>query len=359
MKISYFETAQYFPPRPLTTEWPVPPGLGEPDAGERAFAGTMRRLRLIEKLGFDWVSLSEHHYSPRTLTPNPTTMAAYIAGKLERLTVAVLGPIVPHTNPIRVAEELAMVDNLAPGRLVVGLLRGTMYEYLAYDLTPHEARDRTNEGMELILKAWTEPQPFGWQGRYFQFRTISVWPRPRHQPHPPTYVLGTSKETCDFAARHRLGLGVSFAPYDVVCRSADYYREQCARYGWEPGPDHLIYRANILMADSEDQARRILADAKGDVPLAVLNPRIREALIKAENANRAGPVVTPNVGGTLATTFFGDPDSIVDQVKRVRAELGAGVLDLNFRNYAAHGEEPLTEALGLFGEKVLPRVRDL
>lgn len=359
MKISYFETAQYFPPRQLTHEWPVPPGAGEPDAGVQAFGSMLTRLRTIERLGFDWVSLSEHHYSPRTLTPNPTVTAAYLAAALERLTIAVLGPIVPHTNPVRVAEELAVVDNLAPGRLVVGLLRGTMYEYLAYDLKPDEARDRTNEGMELILKAWREPQPFGWQGRYFQYRTVAVWPQPVSRPGPPTMILGTSKETCEFAARHRLGLGVSFAPYEVVRRATDHYRERCAAYGWEPGPDDILYRANILMADSDEEAQRILDALHGDVPLAVLRPEIRDALIRAETGNRAGPVVKPNVAGALSTTFLGSPDTIVEQARKVRSELGAGVLDLNFRNYAGQGESPLTDALQLFGEKILPQLRDV
>ena len=75
-----------------------------------------------------------------------------------------------------------MVDTMAPGRFVVGLLRGTTNEYLSYDLNPKEARERTDEGMELILKAWSEPQPFGWQGRYFQYRTVSIWPRPQTSP---------------------------------------------------------------------------------------------------------------------------------------------------------------------------------
>ena len=106
-----------------------------------------------------------------------------------------------------------MLDTLAPGRIVVGLLRGTTNEYLSYDLNPKESRERTDEGMELILKAWTEPQPFGWQGRHFQYRTVSIWPRPQHQPHPTTYALGTSAEAGEFAARHRIGLGVSYGTF--------------------------------------------------------------------------------------------------------------------------------------------------
>ena len=109
--------------------------------------------------------------------------------------------------------------------------------------------------MELILKAWTEPQPFGWQGRHYQFRTVSVWPRPLQQPMPPTYSLGTSRESCEFAARHHIGLGVSFAPFPVVAKSTRYYRDACARYGWEPTPEQMLYRANILLAETDERGR--------------------------------------------------------------------------------------------------------
>src|SRR6266571_6902138 len=131
-------------------------------------------------------------------------------------------------------------DTMLPGRFVFGLLRGTTNEYLSYDLNPKEARERTDEGMELILKAWTEPQPFGWQGRYFQYRTVSIWPQPQEQPHRPTYALGVSAEAADFAARHRLGLGVSYGTFELMAKSTGYYRQRCAEYGWEPGPDDII-----------------------------------------------------------------------------------------------------------------------
>src|SRR5262249_57482984 len=124
--------------------------------------------------------------------PSAPVSAAYLAARVDKIKIALLGPIVPVSNPIRVAEELAMLDTMAPGRIVVGLLRGTTNEYLSYDLNPKESRERTDEGMELILKAWTEPQPFGWQGRYFQYRTVSIWPRPQFPAHPPTYAPATT-----------------------------------------------------------------------------------------------------------------------------------------------------------------------
>ena len=179
MKVSYFETGRYVPPPDLPREWPVPAGAYDPETGAEAYRQMVDRVRFVEELGFDWVSVSEHHYSPRILTPVPVVSASYLAARVDKIKIALLGPIVPVSNPIRIAEELAMLDTLAPGSIVVGLLRGTTNEYLSYDLNPKEARERTDEGMELILKAWTEPQPFGWQGRYFQYRTVSLWPRPQ------------------------------------------------------------------------------------------------------------------------------------------------------------------------------------
>src|SRR5438105_15318600 len=123
------------------------------------------RSRYVEELGYDWVSVSEHHYSPHILTPSLPIAAAYIAQHVHNIKIALLGPIVPQSNPVLLAEEMAMLDNMAEGRLVVGMLRGTTNEMMTYDLNPEESRERTDEGMELILRAWKEPQPFGWQGR--------------------------------------------------------------------------------------------------------------------------------------------------------------------------------------------------
>ncbi len=194
MKVSFFETGHYRPPQPLPAEWPVPPAAYDHEAGAQSYRGMVERLRFVEELGFDWVSVAEHHYSPHRLTPAPIVSAAHLAACAKTIKIAVLGPIVSQSNPVQVAEELAMLDVLSQGRLVVGLLRGITGEYLSYGLNPTEARERTTEAMELILKAWTEPQPFGWQGRHFRFRTVSVWPRPLQQPHPQTYALGGSRE---------------------------------------------------------------------------------------------------------------------------------------------------------------------
>ncbi len=359
MKASYFETARYLAPHNMPSAWPAPPDVYDRAAGTQAYRGMIERVQLVEKLGFDWVSVSEHHYSPHRLTPAPVVSAAHLAACSQHIKIAVLGPIVSQSNPVQVAENLAMLDNLMPGRLVVGMLRGTTGEYLSFGLNPGEARERTTEGMELVLKAWTEPQPFGWQGRHFQFRTVSVWPRPVQQPHPPTYALGSSRESCEFAARHHLGLGISYAPFDVVARITRYYREQCAQHGWQPAPEQIIYRANILIAATDEKAQALRekqAGARNPFPLPTA---VRDSLLELDSRNIAGEARTPNVGGTLPTNFFGSPDAIVEQIGRCGAETGVGVIDLMFQTPGARDIGLLMDLLELFGKRVLPRIREV
>src|SRR5579862_8000080 len=269
MLVSYFETARYQVPPTAPAEWPVPPAAYDPETGAEAYRGMVARTQFVEELGFDWVSLSEHHYSPRILTPNIAVSGSHLAAHSKNIKIAVLGPIVSQSNPVQVAEEMAMLDTLSGGRLVFGMLRGTTNEYLTFDLNPAEARERTDEGMELILKAWTEPQPFGWQGRHFRYRTVSVWPRPLQQPHPPTFALGTSREAGEFAARNRIGLGVSYGPFEVMGKATGYYREQCAKYGWQPTAEQIVFRANIVLAETDAEAQQAMEAYPARAPFAL------------------------------------------------------------------------------------------
>jgi alkanesulfonate monooxygenase SsuD/methylene tetrahydromethanopterin reductase-like flavin-dependent oxidoreductase (luciferase family) len=359
MKVSFFETGRYPVTAETPREWPVPSGAYDPEAGVKAYRGMIERARFVQQLGFDWISLSEHHYSPRILTPSVPMAATYLASHVEGIKIALLGPIVPVSNPIRLAEECAMLDTMHPGRFVFGMLRGTTNEYLSYDLNPKEARERTDEGMELVLKAWSEPYPFGWQGRYFQYRTVSIWPRPPQSPRPETYSLGVSAEAADFAARHHLGLGVSYGSFDLMAQATGYYRKQCKEYGWEPGPDDIVYRCNMILCDTDAAAEAALeqrAKAQAPFPIAA---NLARALIEQDRRNVGGNARPANVGRVLPISFCGGPDRVIKQLRQAREEIGVGVIDIGLTDPGTADTSTMMEKLELFGSKVLPHIRDI
>src|SRR6202045_2931110 len=332
MQVSYFETGRYYAPSNLPRQWPMPAGAYDREAGLRAFRGMVERSRYVEELGFDWVSVSEHHYSPRILTPSLPIAAAYIASHVHHIKIALLGPIVPQSNPVLLAEEMAMLDTMAEGRLIVGMLRGT-----------------TNE----------KPQPFGWQGRHFHYRPVSVGPPPLQQPLPPMYALGTSSEASDFAARNHIGLGVSFGPFDVMGKVTGYYKEEGARYGWQPEPHQIIYRANILIAETGEKAQQALAQYPRQAVFQ-LKGEVAATLLELDQRNVAGEGRRPaNVNRVLPINFCGGPDEIVAQLKQCREQIGAGGVDLSFQTPGSEHPDQLMEALELFGKKVLPHIRDV
>src|SRR3546814_12847163 len=117
------------------------------------------------------------------MTPNPAVMAAALTQRVKRAKIALLGPLVPLSNPVRLAEELAMLDAMSGGRLVVLFLRGTPSEHHTYDTPAEKTRGITQEAIELILKAWQEDEPFAWKGENYTFSTVSIWHRVVQKPH--------------------------------------------------------------------------------------------------------------------------------------------------------------------------------
>ena len=155
MKASIWNNNRYVKGEGLPGIWPSEPSLYDRAIGRQSFEEGMEQALLGDEMGFDWISLSEHHYIFNVMCPAPNLIAARMAPNLRNSKIAMMGPTMPLNDPIRVAEELAVLDNILDGRLVVGMLRGTPSEYPVGGVHPGETRDRTIEGMELVLKAWT------------------------------------------------------------------------------------------------------------------------------------------------------------------------------------------------------------
>ena len=210
VKASFFVSLPYGQVREQVSAWPVPNRLFDAEQAVTAVETHLEEVELADSLGFDWIGCAEHHYSPGSLAPNVSVVAAAITQRAKHARICIMGALLPLTNPVRIAEEYALIDTLSGGRLVAGLLRGAPYEYLVYNVAPAEPRARFEEAWELVMHAWCDTEPFGWDGTHYQFRNVSIWPRPVQQPLPPVFISGSSRESAEFAARKHIGLGLAF-----------------------------------------------------------------------------------------------------------------------------------------------------
>ncbi len=365
MKASYFGSMGYSERHKFPAEWPVPPSYLDTATSVQSYQDGLRECELAEELGFDWISVSEHHYSGNRTTPNPVVMAAAVAERCKKARIALMGQLLPLMNPIRAAEEIGMLDNMTNGRVVMGFMRSTITEDQAYGINPEEGRDRLLEGMDLILKALTEPQPFSWEGRYYQYRTVSVWPPPVQKPLSPAIISTRSEDTVRYAAEHRLGLGVAYDRVDDVADVTEKYRYWCNEAGWQPAPDDIVYRGAIYLAESNRDADKRMEELKagGFQRGLALSPSISRAVQEARNSGESRPYVVGDGSRNAARdsrglmTFIGGPDAVVKQLKELHDVAGVGVVDLGFQQPGVSHEEVMKE-LDLFGREVLPRIKD-
>lgn len=193
--------------------WPASPEKYNPAVGEYSVDVLLEQAELAEELGFDMISVSEHHSWPINQASNPAVLAAVLCQRVKKLRIALMGPLASINNPVRIAEEVAMLDAISKGRISLMPLRGTPNEFLSYGINPDETRERTREAQSLIARALNEPEPFSWQGRYYRFPTVAVWPGQSQQPIP-IWSSGNSEDSVVYAARKRYPLGMSFYPLD-------------------------------------------------------------------------------------------------------------------------------------------------
>lgn len=370
MKASFFAQMGYSERHTFPATWPVPPSYHDPAVTMQSYADGMAECVLAEAMGFDWISCSEHHYSGNRLTPNPAVMAAAISQHCTKVRIALLGQLLQHHNPVRAAEEIGMLDNLTGGRIIMAFLRGTPSEDLPYSMNPAEGRARLFEGMDLLLKALTEPQPFAWEGRYYHFRTVSVCPRPVQQPLPPVIVATRSDDAVQYAASHHLGLAVSYDPVDQMAKVTDKYYQWCQDAGWQPTPDQVVYRASILLAETDRQATERLealhasglgergADLRASVTRAVLAARAGQAFdVRHHNVSGGSPQSAPPTIRREQVTWAGGPETIVQHLRAFHDRCGVGVVDLGFQ-HAGTTHQEVMRAIELFGREVLPRMHE-
>jgi alkanesulfonate monooxygenase SsuD/methylene tetrahydromethanopterin reductase-like flavin-dependent oxidoreductase (luciferase family) len=354
MKVSLLCGAHYEGAEAYLLRPPASPAQCDPDLAARAYDHALGHAALADELGFDWVSVSEHHSSPLIMAPSVAPLAGALTQVVKRARVALLGPLASINNPLRVAEEVAMLDQLSHGRIILLPLRGAPTEFNVYGpLDAAETQPRTQEATRLIRKALEGGETFAWNGENFHYPNVAVWPTAVQRPHPPMYFSGNSPSSAVFAAAERLGVCLSFYPTSYVAETVQTYRRAAAEGGWQPTPDEIVYRNYALVAETDARAQELETNflppalrffLHGPSPVGLPNGRHGQGNRREEPQPRM--------------LFAGSPDTVVERMRAFHEQTGVGVIDLMF----SAGQIPpddVRRSIELFGLEVLPRVREL
>jgi alkanesulfonate monooxygenase SsuD/methylene tetrahydromethanopterin reductase-like flavin-dependent oxidoreductase (luciferase family) len=230
----------------------------DPEKGAELYHDYLDQMEFADQLGFDGVCLNEHHQTAYGLMPIPGVIAGALSRTVKRAKIAILGRALPLTNnPLTIAEEYAMLDNITQGRIIAGFVRGIGAEYHATGVNPAESQERFAEAHDLIVRAWTEPGPFAYAGKHYQFRYVNTWPRPYQQPHPPIWIPSQgSGSTIRWAARMRYTYCQTLSPIAAVARFFQLYRDEAEKTGYEASPDQLAWSNTIYVGETDKKAVR-------------------------------------------------------------------------------------------------------
>jgi len=243
-----------------TTWLTFPNKYYDPKKGHKLYQRYLGELERAEELGFDGVAVNEHHQTAYGLMPSPIVIASALARSTKRVKIAILGSAaLLRENPLSIAEEHAMIDNITGGRLISAFVRGIGTEYFIWGIKPTDSYARYIESHDLIVRAWTEPGPFHFEGKFFDFPYVNIWPRPYQQPHPPIWCTSNgSAETVAFAAdaNRKYVYTQAFTSERANEKYYPMFHEAAVRNGWTPTPDKLAWAGPCYIAETDEIARR-------------------------------------------------------------------------------------------------------
>jgi len=349
----------------------LPNSVYDPEEGHRLYNRYLDELVYAEEAGFDGVCVNEHHQNAYGTMPSPNLVAAMLVQRTKRAKIAVLGNALPlRDHPLRVAEEIAMLDVFSGGRIISGFVRGIGAEYHSFGVNPAHSRERHMEAHDLIVKAWTEPGPFSWDGKHYHLRYVNPWPRPLQQPHPPIWIPSQgSGETIDWAAEHRYCYMQTYTPIIQIKPFFDQYRAAAEQAGYTATPDQLGWAVPVYVgktdAEARDEAWPHLDMFNNDLlrmppelffPPNYLTEQSMERVLAAKRGLSA--LKTWQDIDTAGLAIVGSPDTVLRRLEEAHRLLGFGRL-IPFVQFGSLPADLTKWNIERIAEHIMPRLRPL
>jgi alkanesulfonate monooxygenase SsuD/methylene tetrahydromethanopterin reductase-like flavin-dependent oxidoreductase (luciferase family) len=384
MKISFFHLMPYqdlptdFENRYHSAWVDAPNELFDPEKGQQYYADYLEELQYADALGFDGVCVNEHHNNAYGLMPSPNLIASILARTTSQGALIVLGnSLALYQPPLRVAEEMAMLDIMSGGRLVAGFPVGTsMDTTFSYGQVPITLREKHTEAHDVIMRAWSERKPFIFNGKYNKLRYVNIWPRPLQQPHPPVWIPGSgSLETWDWVLdRGYVYCYLSYYGYLRGTRVVRGFWDRVAQREIDDNPYRLGFLQLICVSESDASAqeeyeehvkyfyRKMLriyapfAESPGYRSLASIRESVRPQI--GEEAQKAASELEWKDYVEQGHVIAGSPATVRDRLTEAIKMLRVGHL-MCLLHIGSMPKELTFKNTELFTREVMPAVKDI
>jgi alkanesulfonate monooxygenase SsuD/methylene tetrahydromethanopterin reductase-like flavin-dependent oxidoreductase (luciferase family) len=378
IKLYFFHHHHYIPipddhERYRTSMVDYPNTQYDPEIGHALYDRHFRSVTRAAQLGFDGIALNEHHSMAYSMSPTVSLLAARYVTATEGIPIMVAGTPINLQYPNRVAEEYAVLDVMSGGRMEYAFPLGTGMEYWANEGTvnPATARARFRESLDIILKAWTEDGPMRYDGDFYTYRYLNVWPKPYQKPRPKCFIVGTgSEETVRLAVDYDLGYSIVFVPIPNQLRAFGRLRELADEQGKTVEPDDLAIVVMAYVADTDEEAVR---EARPHIenffswfhrvtPRYLVPPGYVTTKEFLRRVSDAAMAKSTEAGWddmvSIGRIACGAPDTVAETIVSWCREAGAGRVNVVLEN----GDMPewkVAKTTTLFAHEVIPRIRKL
>ncbi len=329
---------------------------------------TIEQILLADQLGFDVAWLAELHFFRNfSIMPSPLMVAVAVAQRTRRIRLGTAVTLLPFHHPLRAAEEAATADLLTGGRLEYGVGRGTIaVHFQGFGMARDESRERFEEALEMIVRAWTEER-VTYKGRFYQVADIAVEPRPLQKPHPPIRIAANSPETAEFAGRKGYDVLVA-SPINPVPGFYEHIRAYRAALKTGARPEHLGDVAALFFVCP--QTSRAAARAEAEQSLLHYFRTIGEQALLGGRGQyegsyayleqvraRAAAMTYETVDETMAV--YGSPEECIARINDVYQHSAIDQLVCWFNAGGLIPHRDVMATMERFASKVMPAVRSL
>ena len=311
---------------------------------QEVYARALERIEIMDRTGFDAVWLAEHHFTTYSVCPSVHMVGTLAAARTKRLRIGTAVSLAALYHPLRLAEEVALLDLLSGGRVNWGAGRGfAPSEFTAFGVPIEESAERFREAVEIVLKAWTGDR-FSYKGTHFSFDDIELLPKPLQQPHPPTWMAATSESAIDWAASR--GFSILMDPHSSMAEvgaKRRRYRDKLAEAGFSDAGRDIPMARLLALAPTTAEAEAIARRGAQWLVDSYAGPQHA----RGKSVQRTYDGKDPAQHYVDSVILHGTPASVVEQISRLKEEIG-----LNYLMCA-----PLSrESFRLLADEVLPRL---